>query len=126
MTTTTTNAFGDYFKAQRVKLGLTLRAFAQQHGLDAGNLSRLERGLLPPPGRDTLERYAKALELESGSDEWYQFFDLASAQSGQAPIGISERDLVAKLPIFFRTLRGQKVSQDKLDELVELIRKQYS
>ncbi len=125
-TTTKTNAFGDYFKGLRAKRRVTLRAFAREHGFDAGNLSRIERGVLPPPGREPLELYAEALGLIKGSDEWYHLFDLASAQAGHVPVGISEEDLVEKLPLFFRTLRQQRVDPDAHTTLVELIRKQYS
>ncbi len=48
-------AFGEFFKAKRQALGLTLREFCLKHKLDPGNISRLERGLLAPPqGRERL------------------------------------------------------------------------
>ncbi len=73
-------AFGALFKANRQALSRTLREFCLKHKLDPGNLSRMERGLLAPPqDREVLERYAKALEFKSGSDDWYTFFDLAAA-----------------------------------------------
>jgi len=129
MTDAHINAFGDYFRGRRAALGLTLRAFALKNRFDAGNLSRLERGIISPPGRETLERYAEALDLRNGSDEWYKLFDLAAAQSGQAPIGISDEELVAKLPVFFRTLRGQQIAREDvkiLDELIAVVKQQYS
>jgi hypothetical protein len=93
--------------------------------VDPGNISRLERGLLPPPqGRETLEHYADLLKLEKASDEWYTFFDLAAAETGRIPPEILEDEaVVEKLPILFRTLRGQKVSDEQLDELVRKLRK---
>ena len=117
--------FGDFFKVRRMALRKTLRQFCQDNGLDPGNISRLERGLLPPPqGREVLEAYAKRLKLKKGSDEWYEFFDLAAAETGRIPPEILEdAELVDKLPILFRTLRGQKVPDDQLDELVRKIRK---
>ena len=117
-------AFGEYFKARRRALGFTLRRFCQEKGLDPGNLSRMERGLLPPPrGREKLEEYAAYLGLVKGTDEWYQFFDLAHAASGQIPKELLEdEELVNKLPVLFRTLRGQKVTDDQLDKLIEMIR----
>ncbi len=118
-------AFGELFKQRRIALGLTLRRFCERHGLDPGNMSRLERGKLPPPqSREKLEQYARALELEEGSDDWYQFFDLAAASRGQVPAELlADEDLVRKLPILFRTLRGQKVPDEELDELIEKIRR---
>src|SRR3989338_11644970 len=103
----TSAVFGEFFKAKRQALGLTLREFCLKHELDPGNLSRLERGLLPPPqDREVLEKYAKCLALKSGSDDWYAFFDLAAAAKGRLPAELLEdKELVAKLPLVFRTLR---------------------
>ena len=114
--------FGAFFKRQRMALGLTLREFCQQNGLDAGNLSRLERGLMPPPQGEKLTAYAETLGLEEASDEWYEFFDLAAAEKGRIPEDLKTEEVLDKLPILFRTLRGQKVPDDKLDELVNLVK----
>ena len=85
----------------------------------------MERGLLPPPqSQEKLAEYARALGLKKGSDQWYEFFDLAAASSGQIPPDVmSDKELVAKLPLFFRTIRRQKVSDKKLQELAEKIRR---
>jgi transcriptional regulator with XRE-family HTH domain len=117
--------FGNYFKALRIKRRLTLRQFCEKFGFDAGNISKLERGLLPPPqSRGKLEQYAQALGLKKGTSTWYEFFDLAAASRGQIPEEILKDDkLVAKLPVLFRTLRGERVPEEKLDELMEVIRK---
>jgi len=117
--------FGEFFKQRRIALGLTLREFCRRNGLDPGNISRLERGLLPPPqGRETLERYAKLLRLKKGSDDWYNFFDLAAAENGRIPPEIlQDKEVLEKLPILFRTLRGQKVPDEQMDELVRKLRK---
>jgi transcriptional regulator with XRE-family HTH domain len=117
--------FGEFFKQRRIALKKTLRQFCRDNNLDPGNISRLERGLLPPPqGRETLESYGKLLKLKKGSDDWYTFFDLAAAETGRIPQEIlDDADVVEKLPILFRTLRGQKVPDEQLDELVRTIRK---
>ena len=114
--------FGAFFKERRMALELTLREFCLQNGVDAGNLSRLERGLMPPPQGDKLVGYAKMLSIEEGSNDWYEFFDLAAAERGRIPEDLQTKDLLDKLPILFRTLRGQKVPDDKLDELVKMIK----
>jgi transcriptional regulator with XRE-family HTH domain len=116
--------FGEFFKAKRIALGVTLRQFCQKHGLDPGNLSKIERGLLPPPkNRKKLEEYAGYLGLKKGSDDWIEFFDRAAAEAGRIPADIlSDEEVVDKLPILFRTLRGQKVPEDKLNELVRKIK----
>ncbi len=116
--------FGQFLKELRIKRKVTLRQFCQAHGFDPGNMSKIERGLLPPPqSQEKLEEYAKALGIRKGSDEWYTFFDLAAAARGQLPADVlQDRELLEKLPILFRTLRGQKISDKKLNELIEKIR----
>jgi len=118
-------AFGAFFKELRIGQKVTLRQFCQGHGYDPGNISKLERGLLPPPDSEAkLAEFAKALKIRRGSDAWYQFFDLARAARGKLPPDVlRKRDVVARLPLLFRTLRGQKVSAQKLNELIEMIRR---
>lgn len=117
--------FGSLFKELRIRQKMTLRQFCDAYGYDPGNISKLERGLLPPPESDAkLTDYAKALRIRRGSDSWYQFFDLARASRGKLPPEIlRKRDVVARLPLLFRTLRGQKVSDQKLNELIAMIRR---
>lgn len=42
-------SFGRIFQQARIRKGFSLRAAAIATGLDVGNLSKLERGLLAPP-----------------------------------------------------------------------------
>ena len=120
----TSAVFGEFFKAKRQALELTLREFCLKHQLDPGNLSRLERGLLPPPqDRARLEEYAGYLKLKPGSDDWYQFFDLAAAAKGRLPEELlADEALVAKLPLLFRTLRGKRLTNKQLDDLFKKVR----
>lgn len=117
--------FGGYFEQLRQAQGLTLRMFCKRAACDPANISRMERGMIPPPkGRDILEKYAKALGLVEGSDEWYKFFDLAAADQGIVPQDImADAELVKVLPAFFRTLRGQKPTDEEMTKLAEKIRK---
>ena len=116
--------FGALFKRMRERQGLTLRRFCLENGLDPGNLSKMERGRLPPPGREKLEQYAGYLGLEKGSPEWVEFYDLAFADRGEIPDDIlQDEELAGKLPLVFRTLRGEKLSPEELDRLVEKIRR---
>jgi transcriptional regulator with XRE-family HTH domain len=118
-------SFGRFFKEMRLRLGLGLREFCLAHGLDAGNISKLERGVVPPPrSREKIEEYAAFLRLSEGTDEWYEFFDLAAAETGRIPDDIlSDAQLVEKLPVVFRTLRGKKLPEGNLDDLLERIRR---
>jgi transcriptional regulator with XRE-family HTH domain len=117
--------FGDYIKGLRVKQKQTLRDFCLAHGIDPGNYSRLERGRFPAPQKtEILEKYALALGLRRGSDEWVEFFDMAAASRGEIPADLlNDEQVLQKLPVLFRTLRGSPVPADKLDELIELVRK---
>ena len=120
-----TNLFGNKFMELRKKAGFTLRQFCLTYNLDPGNYSKLERGKIPPPvSRDKLEELASYLKLEEGTNEWYEFFDLAATCNRRIPDYLTDDvQLAEKLPLVFRTLRGEKVPEDKLYELAELIRK---
>ena len=117
--------FGEFFKQKRTGLKKTLRQFCAENKLDPGNISKLERGLMAPPqGSDKLEEYASCLHIKKGTDDWYNFFDLAHISSGRIPEELlNNANVVTSLPILFRTLSGKKISKKKLDALVELIRK---
>ena len=119
--------FGTLLKKRRLAKGKTLREFCLKHGFDPGNYSRLERGLFPPPqSHELLEKYAHALGLKSGTDDWLEFFDTAAVERGQIPSDLmSDTDVVEKLPMLFRTIRAKQVSSDKLDELIGKIRRSY-
>lgn len=119
------NAFGALLKRLRIQRGLTLREFCKRNGFDPGNYSRLERGVFNPPhDRQKLEQYARALDLSPGEDDWLEFFDTAAASRGEIPEDLlSDDEVVRKLPILFRTLRAKPISPDRLDELVERIRR---
>jgi hypothetical protein len=84
----------------------------------------MERGVMPPPKRrEILERYALALGIESGSDDWYEFFDLAAANQGMVPKDLmTDSELVKALPLFFRTLRGEKPTPEEMRRVAEKIR----
>lgn len=54
--------FGAELKAARIAMGITLREFCLKHGLDPGNMSRIERGIAPPPvSRKAIVRWAKLM-----------------------------------------------------------------
>jgi len=117
--------FASFFQALRKSHRITLRAFCEAAAADPGNISRLERRAIPPPqDREILSRYAKALNLAEGGDEWYLFFDLAAADRGIIPQDImDDAELVRGLPAFFRTLRGQKPTETEMRKVIEKIRK---
>ncbi len=121
----TENIFGHFFKEMRLKTGISLRSFCLKHGLDAGNISKIERGIASPPqSRDILEKYAHCLNIKENSDDWYSFFDYAAASTGRIPSDVmDDKELVKNLPLIFRTLRNPKLTSDELKKLAEAIRR---
>lgn len=118
--------FGEFFKEKRMALGFTLREFCRENGFDPGNISRLERGLLPPPqGEEQRIRYAEALGIKKGSDDWLKFFDFAATGLGQIPYDIMDDErLLAKLPLLFRTVRGAALSREELEKMIDKLREE--
>ncbi len=93
--------FGAFFRARRKALGLSLAEFCRRHKFDKGNISRLERGLVPPPrDQKLLESYAKTLKLDDANDK-RMFFDLADASRLKDP------EVSQKLPELLRQMRVQ-------------------
>jgi transcriptional regulator with XRE-family HTH domain len=117
--------FGEYFRGRRLKIGMTLRQFCLENGLDAGNISKIERGILPPPqSREKLEKYAQFLGIKEGSDEWLDFFDIARTDLGRIPEEIlANKDIVTHLPLVFRTLKGQKLTGEQLEKLARELKR---
>ena len=115
--------FAEAFKAYRLNLHMSLRRFCQRNGLEPGNISKLERGLLPPPKGERLRAYARALGLTQGTDPWYEFCDLAAATKGEFPEDLRDEELLSQLPALFRTLRGDPPSDEELAHVVKLLRK---
>lgn len=115
--------FGEFFKEKRIALGKTLRQFCLDHTLDPGNISKIERGKLrPPASEEKLKEYARYLKIEIGSKKWHTFKDLASVGAGRIPEDLKDKELLARLPVFFRTLRDKKFSKEELNELIKKIR----
>jgi len=117
--------FGEYFRKKRLETRKTLRQFCLENGLDPGNISKIERGILPPPqSREKLVHYAKCLGIVEGGDEWLEFFDIARTDAGRIPEDLFvDKNIVAKLPLVFRTLKGQKLTGEQLEEFVRALEK---
>jgi len=111
-------------KKLRIERGVSLREFCLSNGFDPGNYSRLERGLYPPPSHELLEKYAAALAVVPGSDQWLELFDLAATTRGEIPSDLmADSRVVEKLPVLFRTMRATQLSPDRLDALIDEIRR---
>ena len=116
--------FGTLIKELRAKQRLGLREFCLTHGHDPSNWSKIEREVLSPPrDEDILRKWATQLGLKPGSDDWHKFFDYAAVDAGRIPEHVmQDKELLAKLPVFFRTMSGQKPSREDLEKLIEIIR----
>ncbi len=115
--------FGEFFKKKRINLGKTLRQFCAENSLDPGNISKIERGKMSPPSsEEKLKEYAKYLNIKFGTKEWQVFKDLAAISSGRIPEDLKDKELLARLPVFFRTLRDKKFTEEDLKELIKKIK----
>ena len=114
--------FGTFIKEARIKAGLTLRGFCRIMKADPGNWSKIERGILPPPkSKKVLKEIAATLKLAEDSEDWHALFDLASI-SFIPPDLLDDHSVVEKLPVFFRTLRGEKPAREELENLIRKIK----
>ena len=106
----------------RQRLGL--REFCLEHGHDPSNWSKIEREVLPPPRDEKILReWASQLGIKRGSDEWLKVFEYAAVDTGRIPEHIlRDEKAVEHLPLFFRTLSGQKPSREDLEKLLKIIK----
>jgi len=105
--------FGEYLKRLRCQQGFSLRDFASLIGVDSGNLSKIERGILKPPADKKLEIYASSLGIEFGSEHWYEFFDHAAVSRNTIPADIAGDEGIREvMPAFFNMLRNELPSPE--------------
>ncbi len=115
--------FHEKVKALRLEKRLTLRDFCQQVKLDPSNWSKVERGINPPPGDVAiLEKLADFFEMNDADK--LELMDAAAIDRNELPKDIADNDMLANaLPAFFRAARGHELTDEKLTELIEDIRK---
>lgn len=116
--------FGKFIKELRARRRLGLREFCLEHGHDPSNWSKIEREVLPPPRDEAILRaWAKQLGLKPGADDWLKFFEYAAVDAGRIPdYVLKDEELLGKLPAFFRTLSGNKPTEEELENLIKLLR----
>lgn len=118
--------FGPLIKQLRIEKRLTLRNFCRELDFDPSNWSKVERDVNPPP-RDTvlLKKLADFFGLDA--DRRQEFFDAAAVARSEIPRDLVEHDsLAAKLPAFFRSIRGSDPDDRKLRELIRELRKLHT
>ena len=115
--------FGNLFKDLRIKQEMTLRAFCDKYGFDMEGISKIERGIYPPPSvRTRLIEYAKALGIPEGGDDWILFFDLAArADRSENRTAEYHRNVLDRLPILFRAQSNKEMDNEKLDQIFEIV-----
>ncbi|HNT93850.1 MAG TPA: helix-turn-helix transcriptional regulator [Bacteroidales bacterium] len=117
--------FADFIREKRIAAGLTLREFCRLTGFDASNWSKIERNLLPPPqSRSVLESIASVLSIVPDSQVYKELMDLAALSS--VPEDLIEPEILEQLPVFFRTVRGEKPTEEELKTLINKIRSAWT
>ncbi len=71
----------------------SLRQIANQVGIEPSYLSKVERGLEPPPGEETIKHIAAALNLDP---------DILLAMAGKVSSDL--HDIICKRPVLFAEL----------------------
>jgi transcriptional regulator with XRE-family HTH domain len=112
--------FGEFLKAKRLALDLSLREFARKVGMQPSNYCNIESDVLPPPPPDGLERIGKILGLKKGASDYTKFHDLAAQGRDEIPADVErivkENELI---PAMLRTVEYEKVTKDQLRGIIE-------
>lgn len=114
--------FGEFIRNLRIERKLTLREFCRKTNLDPSNWSRIERGLAAPPkSKVVLRGIAEILNIKEDSDEYNAILDLAAISHIPSEL-ISDKQVLNKLPVFFRTIRGKKPTREELEKLIKIMK----
>lgn len=117
--------FANFIREKRIAAGLTLREFCKLFGFDASNWSKVERGLLTPPqSKKILDEIASVLKIEKESQGYKEMIDLAALSS--IPEDLIESEILEHLPVFFRTVRGDKPTEEELKTLLNKIKSAWT
>ena len=112
------SSFANFIREKRIAKGLTLREFCRLCGFDSSNWSKVERSLASPP------QSKNALKIEAGSQLYKEMFDLAALST--IPEELIESEILEQLPVFFRTVRGEKPTEEELKTLINKIRSSWT
>lgn len=116
--------FGKILYDLRIKKEITLREMCRKVNYDPSNWSKIERGKIAPPSdRKTLELWARTLGLKKDSRVFDDFVYNANVAQSIIPLEVmQEKELVAALPAFFRTLKNKKPTKGDIDKIIDLIK----
>lgn len=115
--------FGQLVARRRAELRLTLRECAVRADIDAGDLSKMERGKVSPPQSSAVvERLVAALEL-SGTTDGQAMLDTAALENGRLPVDLAGNPaVVSALPLLLRTFDNRQLDEQRMQRLLEKIR----
>ncbi len=112
--------FHQFVQEKRMERELSLRQFCKSAALDPSNWSKIERGLVKHgQSPEILDRISNVLELSKKERD--TLIDLAVIDAMPTEMLTDSKKLVEALPIFFRTVRGEKPSEDELRLLNQMI-----
>ena len=117
--------FGSNIKNRRIDGEMTLREFSKRIEMDPSNWSKVERGVIPPPNDEKLMRRIIDVLGVKDSDQ-QEFRDLADLARGQIPADLRGDELLAKMPAFFRGMRGQEYSEQDFEKLKQGVKNLHS
>lgn len=114
--------FGNYITTLRTSRGITLREFCRRTGFDPSNWSKVERSIISPPkSKKTIELVLDAMGIERGTEEYNIALDLGFLESIPEDF-LEEKNVLRKLPVLFRTVRGEIPSSDDLQKLIDFLK----
>jgi transcriptional regulator with XRE-family HTH domain len=112
--------FGQHLRKRREALRIPLSRFCVENGFDPSHVSKIERGILPPPSDPArIARFARAVGLRPGMKEWARFHERALAGAGGLP---ADDDLVGKLPVILRGPHSGPTGEAHLQAIRKIIR----
>jgi len=120
--------FGELLKKLRVtEARMGLRAFADLIDMKPSNLSNIERDRIPPPaGRKRIDGICDALGLPREDPRRERLFDLAAKAKNRIPADVADAVKGQPgIPVLVRTVANKQLSEKKLAELAEYIKKFY-
>jgi transcriptional regulator with XRE-family HTH domain len=119
------NVFGRYMSDLLDKYDLTLREFARRTGIDASNLSKIERGVaFPPQKKATLDKMAKAFGLDKNERE--KLIELAQLAKGRLPPDLKKVRNNAAIPVLLRAIDNKDLTEEEVKRITRLVEKENS
>lgn len=120
--------FGGLLKTIRVEEAeIGLRAFADLIDMKPSNLSNMERNrIAPPANRKAIVQICDALGLAKNDPRRERLFDLAAEAKNRIPADVADAvKNQSGIPVLVRTVANKQLSEKKLRELAEYIKRFY-